>query len=156
MLRQFLLRASVLLPLIGGTLVLLFSAAPSGAVYACLPCNCPDHRSVNCFGPYALYTPTDEEDGSCAIDIWTIQADGQGKRALMVTSDDLAELPDAEDIDGYIQVNDALEGFVALYKLQTDRYQINVGPDGEGKVYTVDFIGCPADDVHEGTFVVGQ
>lgn len=155
MLHQRLLRASLLLPLVGGMLILLFSAVPSRTAFACLPCNCPDHRSVNCFGAYALYTPT-EEDGSCAIDIWVIQPDGQGKRTLMVTSDELAELPDAEDIDGYVLVDDGLEGFIALYKLQTDRYQINVGPNAEAKVHTIDFIGCPADDVHEGTFIVGQ
>lgn len=155
MLRQCLLRVSMLLPLVGGLFIMLLSIVPSQTAYACLPCNCPDHRSVNCFGPYALYTPT-EEDGSCAIDIWVIQPDGQGKRALEVTSDELAELPAAEDIESYILIDDALEGFISLYKLNTDRYQINVGPNAEAKVHTIDFIGCPADDVHEGTFVVGQ
>src|SRR3954464_11428746 len=98
MLRQKFLRFSLLVPLIGGLVVMAFSALPSSTAFACLPCNCTDHRSVNCFGPYALYTPT-EKDETCSIDIWSIEGDGQGKRAIKLTAADLAELPDAEEID---------------------------------------------------------
>ena len=45
----------------------------------------------------------------------------------------------AEDIDGYILADDAYNGYISLYKLQSGEYQINVGPDGEGKVYVIDF-----------------
>ncbi len=154
MLRQRLFRLSALVPVIGGLLVLIFTALPSSTAFACLPCNCPDLTSVNCFGPYALYTSTTKA-GDCSIDIWIIE-NGQGKRALELDSADLADLPDAEDIDGYILADDAFNGYVSLYKLQGGEYQINVGPDGEGKVYVIDFTGCPAENVTESTFVAGQ
>ncbi len=154
MLRQRLFRLSALVPMVGGLLVLIFTALPSSIAFACLPCVCSTYTSVNCFGPYALYTPTTKA-GDCSIDIWIIE-DGQGKRALELDSDDLADLPDAEDIDGYILAGDAYNGFISLYKLQSGQYQINVGPDNEGKVNVIDFTGCPADDVVESTFVVGQ
>ncbi|MEO8396246.1 MAG: hypothetical protein ABI700_24845 [Chloroflexota bacterium] len=155
MLRQYLLRFSMLIPLIGGLMVLAFSALPSSTAFACLPCNCTTHRSVNCFGPYALYTPT-EKDETCSLDIWSIEADGQGKRAIKLTADDLADLPAADEIENYVMVESAKNDFITLYKLNSGQYQINVGPDSEGKVYVIDFTGCPANDVTESTFVVGQ
>ena len=154
MMRQRMFRLSMLVPLIGGLMVLLVSALPSSTAYACLPCNCPELTSVNCFGPYALYTPSDDE--GCSLDIWVIKEDGQGEQAILQTPEDLADLPDAEDIEGYILVEEAYNGFIALYKLETDRYQINVGPNTEGKVHTIDFVGCPAEDVYESTFIVGS
>jgi hypothetical protein len=155
MLHQRLLRFSALIPLIGSLIVIAYSALPSSTAFACLPCNCTDHRSVNCFGPYALYTPT-EIDETCSIDIWSVEADGQGKRALKFTSADLAKLPDPEEIENYVMVKSTKNAFITLYKLSTGQYQINVGPDAEGKVYTIDFAGCPPSDVTESTFVVGQ
>jgi hypothetical protein len=155
MLRQKFLRFSLIVPLIGGLVVMAFSALPSSTAFACLPCNCTDHRSVNCFGPYALYTPT-EKDGTCSIDVWGIEPDGQGKRAFKVTADDLAKLPDAEEIDNYVTVESSEDDFMTLYKLNSGQYQINVGPDAESKVYVIDFTGCPASDVTENTFIAGE
>lgn len=154
MLRQKLLRFSVLLPVIGGMLVLALSALPSGSAYACLPCNCKELRSVNCFGPYALYTPT-STNGTCSIDIWVVQ-DGKGKRAILETAAEQADLPEVSEEERYITVDTALNGYISLYKLYTGEYQINVGPDGESKVYTINFTGCPADNVTESTFIAGQ
>jgi hypothetical protein len=152
--RVRLLRVSVLLPVIGVLLLAAFSALPSGKAFACLPCNCKDLRSVNCFGPYALYTPT-RSNGTCDIDIWVVQ-DGKGKRAILETAAEQAKLRDVTEEERYITVDTALEGYISLYKLYTGEYQINVGPDGEGKVYTINFTGCPADNVTEGTFMAGQ
>ncbi len=56
----------------------------------------------------------------------------------------------------YITVKTALDGYISLYKLSTGEFQINVGPDQENKVYTINFTGCPAEDVTEGTFIAGQ
>jgi len=155
MVRQKFLRFSMLVPLVGSLVVLAASALPSSTAFACLPCNCTEHRSVNCFGPYALYTPT-EKDQTCSIDIWSIEVDGQGKRAIKLTAAELAKLPDAADIEHYVTVEQTKDDFISLYKLSSGQYQINVGPDKEGKVYVIDFTGCPASDVTESTFVVGQ
>ena len=152
---QKFMRFSLLVPLLAGLVVFAFSALPTGKANACLPCNCTDHRSVNCFGPYALYTPT-EKDETCSIDIWSVEGDGQGKRAIKLTAADLAKLPAEDEIEHYITVKSAKNDFITLYKLSSGQYQINVGPDSEGKVYVINFTGCPASDVTESTFVVGQ
>ncbi len=154
MLRQRLLRFSALLPIIGTVIVLALSALPAGKAFACLPCDCKELRSVNCFGPYALYTPT-AANGTCNIDIWVVQ-DGKGKRAILQTAAEQAKLPEVPAEERYITVETALNGYIALYKLHTGEYQINVGPDGEGKVYTINFTGCPAENVTESTFMAGQ
>ncbi len=153
--RQKFLRFSLLIPLLGGVVAFALSAMPTETAFACLPCNCTDHRSVNCFGPYALYTPT-ENDETCSIDIWSVEADGQGKRAIKLKAADLAKLPDVEDIENYVTVESAKNDFITLYKLDSGQFQINVGPDREGKVYVINFTGCPASDVTESTFVVEQ
>jgi hypothetical protein len=143
-------RLVAIIPLVSGLLVLGLSALPSNTAYACLPCNCPEYRSVNCFGPYALYTPSDDE--GCSIDIWLVAEDGQGERVLLQTPEDLAALPDFDEIDNFILVENANNGYVSLYKHADGRFQLNVGPADEGKLYTTEFRGCPADDVHESTF----
>ena len=150
MLRQ---RIAALVAMMGGLVVMALTLIPSGTAFACLPCDCPDNTSVNCFGPYQLYTDDDPEEG-CSIDIWIIE-EGQGKQAIEVTADDIADLPEAEEIDGYVLVDDAYNGYVSLYKLQSGEYQLNVGPDVEGKVHVIAWTGCPAEDPHESTYVLG-
>jgi hypothetical protein len=154
MVRPHCVRLFALIPLICVLLVLGLSALPSSTVYACLPCNCPEYRSVNCFGPYALYTPSDDE--GCSIDIWLVEEDGQGERTLLQTPEDLATLPNFDEIDNFILVENANNGYVSLYKHADGRYQLNVGPTEEGKIYTTEFRGCPADDVHESTFAPSE
>ncbi|MEP7291768.1 MAG: hypothetical protein ABI835_08285 [Chloroflexota bacterium] len=151
MLRQ---RTAVLLSLLASFVVMALTLIPSGAAFACLPCACPDNTAVNCWGDYQLYTDPDE-NGDCTIDIWIVQADGTGKQALELTAEEIADLPAAEDIDRYVLIGDAYNGYISLYKLQTDQYQLNVGPDGEGKVHTINWAGCPAEDTHEDSFLVG-
>jgi hypothetical protein len=135
-------------------LVMAFSAPPSQTAHACLPCACDEYRTINCFGPYALYTPT-HKDGSCDIDIWTFQDDGQGKRTLLITADELADVPEVTEEERYVTVDTAMNGWISVYKLFNGQYQINVGPAAESKVYTINFLGCPPEDVVEGNFIAG-
>lgn len=146
-------RFSVLVALMGGLIVMGLTVLPTGTAHACLPCDCPDNTSINCWGPYQLYTDDDAE-GNCEIAIWVVDA-VQGREALQLTAEELAELPAAETIDRYVLVEDALNGYVSLYKLQSGQFQVNVGPDGEGKVYTTNWTGCPAQDPHEDNYRVG-
>ena len=151
MLRQRLVLIFSLVAMLFGVALV---ALPTDTAYACLPCDCPDNTSVNCFGPYQLYTDPDD-DGECFIDIWIIE-EGQGVQALTVSAEDLAELPEAEDIEeGYVLIDDAYNGYLTLYKLQTGEFQLNVGPDVEGKVHFITWTGCPAEETYESTFVLG-
>jgi hypothetical protein len=155
MLRKPVLRFTALVPLLAVMVVMVLSALPARVANACLPCSCPTYRTINCFGPYALYTPVNEKTGDCAIDIWTFQDDGQGKRTLLITAKELADVPEVTEEERYVTVDTAMNGWISVYKLFNGQYQINVGPAAENKVYTINFTGCPADDVVEGNFIAG-
>lgn len=141
---------ALLLPLVAILLVGVFSAVPTETAHACLPCTCPEFTTVNCFGPYALYTPT-FEDGRCALDIFYIDIQsGRGFRAIRLFSNQLAVVPDFPETNLLLAVS--RNRLINLYKLSSGEYQINVGPDAEGKVYVTRFRGCPARDVVESNF----
>ncbi len=151
-----LLPAAALLAVLFG-LQAAFGLLPAPAlqtVHACNPCECENDRRLNCLGNefYAVYTR--EARGTCTIDVFLInkQARGTGRPAFRLTAAEQAKLPEKPAQN--LLVNEYYE--VALYKLTTGEYQVNAGPDENGKVYVVRFVGCPAQDVSEEVFVPGQ
>lgn len=130
-----------------GAVILFIQLLPSQVAQACLPCDCPTDRSLNCFGRFGVYTPV-EKDGSCSILILDIDDDGRSSFALRRTAKQLAKLP--EQPEENVLVGEYYE--IALYKLTSGEYQVNVGPDQEGKVFVLNFSGCPAENVYESTF----
>ena len=147
--RTILQHAAAILPVVAILLVLVFTAMPTQTAEACLPCDCTDITSHNCFGPYHLYTPTSGD--SCAIDIWLVEGD-KGRRTVYVTDAQLARLPEFPEQNTLIRER----GVIALYKLSSGEYQVNVGPDAEKKVYVINFTGCPAENIYESNFVQGD
>ncbi|MCK6577709.1 MAG: hypothetical protein L6Q98_06355 [Anaerolineae bacterium] len=147
--RDHLLQVAAILPVIAVVLLLVFSAIPTQTAQACLPCNCTDIRSLNCFGPYHLYTPTSGDD--CSIDLWLFEGD-KGSRYIRMTSAQLARYAEFPTENLLLRER----GVIALYKLTTGEYQVNVGPDAEHKVYVINFTGCPAENIYESNFVQGQ
>lgn len=145
------LRAALILPILGTIFLLAVSAVPTFTANACLPCSCTDIRSLNCFGPYHLYTPTSSNGERCAIDLWLVEG-GKGRRYIRVFNDELAEYPEFPEQNTLIEER----GVIALYKLTSGEYQVNVGPDADNKVYVINFTGCPAENVYESNFVQGQ
>lgn len=132
-----------------GVITLLANALPSQVTYACLPCNCPKNRSLNCYGDYAIYTNVDKKTGDCEILVLGVDRKGRPREVIRATASELAKLPDNPT------ENTLIEQYYefALYKLTTGEYQLNVGPDPENKVFVIDFTGCPASNVYESTFI---
>lgn len=151
--RQVFVRFAALLPIMAVMLVAAFSLIPTQSAEACLPCDCPDNTAVNCWGPYQLFTDSDEDGENCTIEVWLVAGD-KGERAFRVTPREQSRLPLPEEMDENVVVEEV--SGATLYWLMSGEYQLNVGPDGEGKVHTINWEGCPADDVVEGTFTVGQ
>lgn len=151
-----LLPAAVLLAvLLGLQGALGLSPAPAvPTVHACNPCECENDRRLNCLGNefYAVYAR--ETRSTCTIDVFLInkQAQGTGRPAFRLTAAEQAKLP-ARPAENML-VKSHYE--VALYKLTTGEYQVNAGPDENGKVYVVRFVGCPAQEISEEVFVPGQ
>ncbi len=140
-------RAILSVPIIATIIILAASAVPMSSAHACLPCDCTDIRSHNCFGPYHLYTPT--SGNLCAIDLWLLEG-GQGRRHIRVTTRDLARFPENPTENILIRQRTV----IALYRLAGGEFQVNVGPDADGKVYVINFTGCPAQNVRETNFQV--
>lgn len=134
--------------LAGGLIALI---VPTQKAEACLPCYCDFNPPLNCFGGYAAYTHGESPD-VCEIEIAKVGALGYDELAISLTSAELAALPEAPE--QHILVDQYYE--IALYKLTTGEFQINYGPDAEGKVYVLNFTGCPAENVYESHYVAGQ
>lgn len=145
-------RAMFMLPLgvLAAAMIYLFSL-PSGEALACQPCACPVGTTVNCYGGYALFTPTNRA-GDCRIDIYRLTDNRRGRRLISVSQATLDELPEFPETNTFIA--GTREGDIQLYKLTTGEYQINQGPDEEGKVHVIIWRGCPAQDPYESSFTV--
>lgn len=145
MLRKWLSAACALV----SGLTILLAVIPSQVAYACLPCNCPTNRSLNCYGDFAIYTNT-LRNGDCEILVLGVNSKtGKPREAIRATAKELAKLPE------FPEQNTLIEQYYefALYKLTTGEYQLNVGPDAENKVFVVQVVGCPATAVYESTFI---
>ena len=134
--------------LIGGLIALI---VPTGKAEACLPCYCDFNPPLNCFGGYAAYTHGDTPE-TCEIEIGKVGALGYDELAIWLTSAELAALP--ENPEQHMLVDQYYE--IAMYKLTTGEFQINYGPDAEGKVYVLNFTGCPAQNIYESHYVASQ
>lgn len=116
---------------------------------ACLPCDCPENTTINCFGHFGIFILEGGRNNQCAIQILGTGPNGGEYEAIYLDSEAMSKLPERPEenllIDSYYEY--------AMYKLTSGEYQVNVGPDAEGKVYVVNFRGCPATDVRESNFI---
>lgn len=71
------------------------------------------------------------EDGS--LSIWTPDAEGVWDKALYLSADEIDALPDTPQAAQLL----AEAGDIQVYQLTTGEFQINNGPDAEGKVDVV-------------------
>lgn len=76
------------------------------------------------------------------LEVYALNEQNQWVSALVITPEMLAGVPDKPE--GYTFI--ARAGNVELYKLPTGQYQLNVGPDVEGKIMVTIF-----DDIYAGT-----
>ena len=114
---------------------------------------CPDGRiNYNHCDKIAIYPVKDE--GSFAIEVWIVDHKVLPEFALFVSSADLKALD--QKPEKIITVATSSNGLVTLYKHPDGDYQVNYGPDFEGKVFTFRFSGVPAAKYPEvTTFMVG-
>lgn len=92
----------------------------------------------------AIYNSLDD-DGNPSLDVYGINDEGEGYYQFTVTQDDLAPF-----IDNPPEENteiDSVDG-VVLSVLDTGEFQLNIGPDDEGKVRVVIFDGLPPTNVY--------
>jgi hypothetical protein len=108
---------------------------------ACNPCDCPEDNRDNCQGVefYAVYVRTSPA-GVCFIEAYRVDGPNTGRPVLRVNQATLDRFPAQPGLNTLIRQNQG----IALYRLGTGELQVNAGPDGNGKIYTLLFDGCPA------------
>jgi hypothetical protein len=124
-------------------------AAPADSPAYCNPCECENDNRENCQGIefYAVYAR--EVRRVCTYDFYLFNGQGQGVRVMRVNENDIEDLPEFPETNTLI---DEVPG-VAMYKLTSGEYQINAGPDPNGKFYYLIFnYECPADVIEEGNW----
>lgn len=90
------------------------------------------------------------KDGT--FDIYTVNPDSTGSLAIHVEEAELDALPEFPATNILIAKN--ADGTIAFYKLTSGQYQINIGPDPEGKVRVYIFNGFPVTNVFVTEFIV--
>ena len=106
--------------------------APGGTIFN------PDDGRLNpdAAAPAAFYAP---DDGS--LQVYGIDAQSHGYLAIYISSDEVAALPASPEEN--LKIAESDDGKIALYKLTTGEYQVNAGPDFEGKVFVYIFGNDP-------------
>jgi hypothetical protein len=114
---------------------------------------CPDGRiNYNNCDKIAIYPTADE--GSFGIQVYVVDHKTVPSFGLFVSAADLNALP--ANPDKVITIAQSKDGLVILYKHPNGDYQVNYGPDFEGKVFTFRFNSLPAVQYPEvTTFMIG-
>lgn len=106
---------------------------------------CPDGRiTYTSCDPLIIY-PVITGDGVGWTIYTTERADNMGNFKLYIAAEDFEALPTTSEQNCTIASSD--DGTVVVYLLTTGEYQVNVGPDEEGKVFSFiffDLVGPPS------------
>ena len=109
---------------------------------------CPDGRiNYNNCDKIAIY-PTVDED-SFGLQVYVVDKKAIPEFVLFVSAADLNALP--AHPDEVLVIATSKNGLVTLYKHPNGDYQVNYGPDFEGKFFTFRFNGIPASKYPEVT-----
>jgi len=115
------------------------------------PCKLNDGRLDETCGSAPIVTYSESIADSCYVSIYSKYGRADGKVVLLLQAT-AAEIAAVRGTGGnaVIESVDVVNlGSVTLYWLSaTNEFQINAGPNEEGKVYVLNFTGCPATNVY--------
>lgn len=94
-----------------------------------------------------------DDAGVDGLTFYEIDENSNGILAFSLTPAALAEW-DAMDVAENTLIAQNADGTVSFYKLTTGEYQLNVGPDADGKVEVTIFDGFPATNIYGYSFNV--
>ncbi|MCA9913306.1 MAG: hypothetical protein KC496_08145 [Anaerolineae bacterium] len=111
-----------------------------------------DERVTGTSVDVAVYYDAETGEG---LSIYAIDDSGEGSLAIRVTPEQIAEW-DAMTVSENTLIAQSANGKISLYKLTTGEYQLNVGPDEDGKVQVTIFDGFPPTNVYGYDFNVND
>lgn len=105
----------------------------------------PSDGRINRFGePGAVYTDPN------GIFVYDIDNTSRGKLVVSFLLRDLPPFPYTPPQNTLLAAS--ADGHFAIYLLVSGEFQVNIGPDAEGKVYVTVFRGAPAGQIHHYDF----
>lgn len=114
------------------------------------PCELSDDRLDKGCSPFVVTYAYAREDG-CYINIYSKYARADGKIVLLLQATP-AEIAAAQAAGGNAVIDTIevvnLTEVTAYWLPGTNEFQINAGPNAEGKVYVLNFTGCPATNIY--------
>jgi hypothetical protein len=120
--------------------------------YDCPNDAAPDDRINRHHGDtYAIIYPRRDDAGKPALHIYCVDPAGNGTLDLTVTQEMFDKVPTPPSENTEVASTKCLVP-VSLYVLTTGEYQINIGPDIEGKMDIVIFTGLPPANVYYNYF----
>ncbi len=147
---------TVLLMLLGIHTAVGIVALPTvDTAYACNPCECPGiENRDNCQGIeyYAFFTRVSPISGLCYMDAYRFNDSNIGLRVFRATATEIDAVPEFPAQNTLIDENRG----IALYRLTSGEFQVNAGPDAQGKMYTLIFSGCPASNRVESNYFMSN
>lgn len=91
-----------------------------------------------------IFEATDAQ-GRAALHIYCVNAEGFGYLGMTINQEDIEGLPTQPESNITIKTSDLCN--LGFYLLTTGQFQINIGPNEEGKVYVTIFNGLPPANV---------
>lgn len=92
----------------------------------------------------------DEGTANPVLAFYRVNEDASGTLIFFIPSSDLADLP--ANPDAPIEIYRSENGVYGFYKLPSGEYQVNAGPDAEGKVDVINFTGVPPTNVRRSQY----
>jgi hypothetical protein len=97
---------------------------------------------------YAILMPARDDHGDPSLQVWCLNSAGEGYFGGEFSQADLSGVPAMPPANTEVLRISACRVPVVFYVLTTGAYQVNIGPDAEGKVAVVIFSGLPPSNVH--------
>jgi hypothetical protein len=146
----------VVLPILTLTIVMLFAFVPRaqatvlpGPAPAPTQEKAPDDRLNWKHGDdYAVLYARNDAQGNPILHIYCIDEKGNGSLGYILTQEMFDRAPAKPSSNTKVGETDACRVPVKFYVLTTGEYQINIGPNAEGKVEVIVFTGLPPANIH--------
>lgn len=93
-------------------------------------------------------TPGLDPQGNPDLQVWCVDPAGKGFFGGAVTGADITAAPALPGSKTLVRRIDACLAPVAFYVAPDGEYQVDIGPDGEGKTYITNFTGLPPTNIY--------
>jgi hypothetical protein len=97
---------------------------------------------------YAVLYPRQDDQGNPVLHIYCIVEKGNGSLGYVLSRDLFSQATAKPSKNTQVGETDACRVPIKFYVLTTGEYQINIGPNAEGKVDVIVFTGLPPMNVH--------